>query len=166
MALLTPFQTVGPFLTLGLKSGIDAAAPEDHERAITITGRLLDGAGQGVPDGVLELWQPELGQMQRALTDDAGTFIARTIKPQPSPAADGRVQAPHIDVRVLGRGILTEYLTRIYFADELLTAADPVLQLVPEERRSTLVATPIAAATYRLDVVLQGEHETVFFDFV
>jgi protocatechuate 3,4-dioxygenase, alpha subunit len=67
---------------------------------------------------------------------------------------------------VLGRGILTEYLTRIYFADELLTVADPVLQLVPDDRRETLIATPIAAATYRLDIVLQGENETVFFECV
>src|SRR4029077_10728447 len=128
--LVTPFQTVGPFLTLGLRSGVEISAPADHERAIVMTGRLLDGAGQGVPDGVLELWQPELGHVQRALTDDEGTFVARTIKPEPSPGPDGRVQAPHIVVRVLGRGILTEYLTRFYFADELLTAADPVLHLV------------------------------------
>jgi len=166
MALLTPFQTVGPFLTLGINGDGDGHVPADHERAITMTGRLLDGAGQGVPDGVLELWQPELPHVQRALTGDDGTFAAHTIKPEPSPGPDGRVQAPHIAVRVLGRGILTEYLTRIYFADELLTAADPVLQLVPDERRSTLIATPIAAATYRLDIVLQGENETVFFDFV
>ena len=164
MAGVTPFQTVGPFLTLGLRAGVDIAAPADHERAITITGRLLDGAGQGVPDGVLELWQPEVGHVQRALTREEGTFVAHTIKPEPSPGPDGLVQAPHIVVRVLGRGILTEYLTRFYFADELLTAADPVLQLVPENRRSTLIAAPIAAGTYRLDVVLQGENETVFFE--
>jgi protocatechuate 3,4-dioxygenase alpha subunit len=162
MAIVTPFQTVGPFLQLGLRSGVETPAFPDGVHRIAITGRLLDGAGLAVPDGVLELWHPALGQVQRALTDGDGVFVVETIKPDPV-GLDGSVNAPHIVVRVLGRGILTEYLTRIYFADELLTAADPVLQLVPEHRRATLIATPVSAGTYQLDVVLQGENETVFF---
>jgi protocatechuate 3,4-dioxygenase alpha subunit len=165
MAMITPFQTVGPFLKLGLRAGVEKPIFADEGRAIAISGRLLDGAGDGVPDGVLEVWHPDLPEVRRALTGADGAFVVATLKPEATPLPDGRVQAPHLVVRVLARGILTEYLTRIYFADELLTPADPVLQLVPEERRSTLIATPVAAAAYRLDIVLQGPKETVFFDF-
>ena len=164
MAMITPFQTVGPFLKLGLRDGVDPPAFGEDARTLVVTGRLLDGAGEGVPDGVLEVWHPELHKVQRALTVGDGTFTVETVRPQPTPGPDGRVQAPHLVARVLARGILTEYLTRIYFADELLTGADPVLQLVPEARRHTLIATPVSADTFRFDIVLQGENETVFFD--
>jgi protocatechuate 3,4-dioxygenase, alpha subunit len=164
VAAVTPFQTVGPFLRLGLRDGLARPAHPRGARVIAITGRLLDGAGEGVPDGFLEFWHPGQPRVQRAATENDGTFAVETIKPEATPGPGGVDQAPHLVVRVLGRGILTEYLTRIYFADESRNAVDPVLQLVPAHRRETLIASPVTEGAYRLDIVLQGEGETVFFD--
>jgi protocatechuate 3,4-dioxygenase alpha subunit len=163
MALVTPFQTVGPFLTLGLRDGVGTPARVD-DRTVVVTGRLIDGAGAGVPDGVLEVWHAGQRHLVRAATADDGTFIVQTIRPGPVAATDSGGQAPHLAVRVLARGILTEYLTRIYFSDEPANATDAVLQLVPADRRGTLIADRAADGTYRFDVVLQGGNETVFFD--
>ena len=161
MAGLTPFQTVGPFLSLGLRVGTESGA--DAGAAITISGRLLDGDGQGIPDGVLEFWHPHLTMLRRSLTAPDGSFLVRVSRPQ-ALQADGRTHAPHLAVRVLGRGILTQYYTRLYFPDEASTATDPILALVPETRRHTLIATALSPGEYRFDVVVQGAGETVFFD--
>lgn len=164
MPMLTPFQTVGPFLRLGLRVGTAGVAVPQGQRRLLIRGRLVDGNGQGIPDGVLELWHPALPEFQRALVDDEGAFVIETMKPSAIPGPEGRQQAPHFVVRVLGRGILTQYITRMYFADESQNAADPILSLVPEPRRQTLIAMPAATDAYTFDVVVQGERETVFFD--
>jgi protocatechuate 3,4-dioxygenase, alpha subunit len=163
MAGLTPFQTVGPFLSLGLCAGL-SPADADAEPTIEISGRLLDGHGQPVPDGALEFWHPTFRDLRRALTTDEGTFRVSVTPPRAVDGPDGSVQAPHVAVRVLGRGILTQYLTRVYFPNEPLNANDPVLNRVPVERRPTLMAEPIGDRAFRFDVVLQGAHETVFFD--
>ena len=165
VAILTPFQTVGPYLGLGLRLGLGRVPIADDRHRILVTGRLLDGAGNGIPDGVLELWHPDCRLVQRALTDDDGAFVVETMKPGATLTPDRREQAPHLVVRVLGRGILTEYITRIYFADEpAKNAGDPVLALVPESRKSTLIASLASPHAYHLDVILQGPNETVFFD--
>jgi protocatechuate 3,4-dioxygenase alpha subunit len=162
MTGLTPFQTVGPYLSLGLRTGITPITTADP--AIVIRGLLLDGAGQGIPDGVLEFWHPHAGEVRRGLTADDGSFEVTLAQPRPIDGPDGRSQAPHVAVRVLGRGILTQYYTRLYFPGEPLNDADAVLQLVPASRRGTLVAAPVGPRTYRFDVIVQGEGETVFFD--
>ena len=94
-------------------------------------------------------------------------FRFTTIKPGPVPGPKGAMQAPHLVVTVLMRGLLKHLLTRIYFPDDPGNAADPILQLVPEERRATLVAkrSAQAKATLQWNLILQGENETVFFDF-
>ena len=163
MAGLTPFQTAGPFLSLGLRAGIGSGETEAGS-LITIRGRLLDGGGQGIPDGVLEFWHPHLDALHRSLTAADGSFEVGLSRPRGVAGADGRPQAPHIAIHVLGRGILTQYYTRLYFADDPLSGADPILQLVPEVRRHTLIATPLSPGEYRFDIVVQGESETVFFD--
>ena len=163
MAGLTPFQTVGPFLSLGLHVGF-APHEEDSGTLLTIRGRLLDGDGQGIPDGVLEFWHPHLTALRRSLTAPDGSFDVTLSRPHAVERADGRPQAPHVAVRVLGRGILTQYYTRLYLHDDPLTAIDPILQLVPEARRHTLIATPLSPNEYRFDVIVQGEDETVFFE--
>jgi protocatechuate 3,4-dioxygenase alpha subunit len=152
MSSLTPFQTVGPYWSIGLRVGFGGLAATYVGDRVKIRGRLIDGAGAGIPDGLLEWWHPGLPEVQRSTTEDGGSFVIETAK------------APHIAVRVLGRGIQTQYLTRVYFADEPDVASDPVLKLVPEHRRHTLLAQPTAVGEYSFNVVVQGENETVFFD--
>src|SRR5258708_11323886 len=103
----------------------------------------------------------------RCGTDANGDYCFETIRPGPVPDPDGRTQAPHILLAVFGRGMLMHLYTRIYFGGEAVNAAEPVLALVPAERRETLIAERQpgnAIAVYRLDIHLTGDNETVFFD--
>jgi protocatechuate 3,4-dioxygenase, alpha subunit len=162
----TPSQTVGPYLAIGLPwpDGPDVV-PEGTPGRIRISGRLFDGDGEVIPDGMIETWQAdpdgEFGTgfrgFGRSATDDEGAWHIYTVKP--GPLGDG--QAPHIDVSVFARGMLNRCVTRIYFADSD-NAGDPVLESVPEARRHTLVAQD-GPDGYRFDVHVQGEGETVFF---
>jgi protocatechuate 3,4-dioxygenase, alpha subunit len=181
----TPSQTVGPYLAIVLPwaDGPQVAAP-GSAGLLTISGRLTDGAGEPVPDGLVEVWQagpdgridhPDdpRGAARRAgfrgfgrcPTGGDGGFAFHTVKPGPLPAGDGRVEAPHLDVSVFARGLLRRLVTRIYFPDEVAAnAADPVLAgLQPWERR-LLTAVPLGAGGLRFDIRLQGDDETPFFE--
>jgi protocatechuate 3,4-dioxygenase alpha subunit len=103
----------------------------------------------------------------RCGTDRTGGFFFETIKPGPVPDPDGKPQAPHVVLAIFGRGMLLHLYTRIYFDGEAANAEDPVLALVPADRRATLIAKRKAGSdhpTYSLDIHLQGDKETVFFD--
>lgn len=163
MGGLTPFQTVGPYLHLGLRAGLEPMTIAGSTGAIVLEGRLLDGAGAGIPDGALEFWSPGFDAIGRVWTGPDGAYRLTTMKPLAWLDEAGSVHAPHFGVRVLARGILTQYLTRVYFADEPDNARDFVLQGVPPDRRDTLIATT-SPSGYHLDIVVQGERETVFFD--
>ncbi len=139
---------------------------------IVLEGVVLDAAGQVVPDAMIEIWQADSAGRYadgssnsgfigfgRSSTSEDGVYRFRTIRP-------GRVddvQAPHIAVGVFGRGLLKRLATRVYFEDEAANADDPILALVPAERRGTLIARK-RGDVWRFDIVLQGEAETVFFD--
>ena len=171
---ITPAQTVGPFLSLGLAwpdgpHVVDPAAPG----AVRIAGRLFDGNRDPVGDGMIETWQadPDGGFSRegfrgfgRCLTDPNGAWEIVTLKPGPLPAPDGTVEAPHLDVSVFARGLLHRLVTRIYFSDEdAANAQDPALCALPDNAaRATLIADA-AEGGYRLDIHLQGPDETVFF---
>ena len=172
----------------------DLAGADVHGERIEITGRVLDADGNTVPDAVLELWQansygkyahPEDGQNKpmdsgfsgfgRIATDDQGRFRFTTIRPGqvPAPEMSGKaatawapLQAPHINVSVCTRGLLRRLVTRIYFPDESANATDFALLKVDPARRSTLIAKRLAnsPSKFEWDLVLQGPHETVFFD--
>jgi protocatechuate 3,4-dioxygenase alpha subunit len=179
-------QTIGPYLRIGLEwMVIEDLAPQGvaGER-VQIHGKILDADGKPVNDAAVEIWQangdgkyasPEDPQDKplesafrgygRSLTDEAGAFRFRTIKPCRVPGLDGKPQAPHITVTIFMRGLLKQLQTRIYFPDDPANAADPVLNLVPAERRATLVARKRADGALEWNVVLQGKNETVFFDF-
>jgi protocatechuate 3,4-dioxygenase alpha subunit len=151
---------------------------------IRVEGCVVDGDGKVLPDALVEIWQaddqgryahPADRRQQasnsfrgfgRCPTDKDGRFCFETIKPGAVPGPDGTTQAPHINVGVFSRGILKRLFTRIYFADEPANARDPILALVPAERRSTLMARPEAKnpSVFRFDIRLQGADETVFFD--
>jgi protocatechuate 3,4-dioxygenase alpha subunit len=192
---ITPSQTVGPFFKYGLTPNgqydwNDAftgnlVTPDASGERIRIEGRVFDGEGQPVPDAMLEIWQADAQgrfadpQDKRALpnakfrgfgrsgTDANGTFVFDTVKPGSVPDPDGKPQAPHVLLAVFARGMLRHLYTRVYFADEAGNGSDPVLALVPVDRRATLIAAREAGngnAVYRLDLHLQGENETVFFD--
>jgi protocatechuate 3,4-dioxygenase alpha subunit len=182
----TPSQTVGPFFSIGLDRLNRANLAEGSVgQRLVIHGRVLDGDGQAVPDAVLEIWQadadgryhhPEHAGPQndatpffgfgRIPTDAQGQFSFTTIKPGPVHSPDGKPQAPHLQISLFMRGLLRQLVTRIYFPDEPLNASDPVLQIVPESRRDTLIARPTKheQTTLEWNVCLQGGNETVFFD--
>jgi protocatechuate 3,4-dioxygenase, alpha subunit len=184
---LTPSQTVGPFLHLILPwpDGPDVVPP-DAARRIVISGRVLDGDGNGLADALVETWQadpdghfahpddprgvvaPAVAGFRgfgRAATGNDGGYAIATVKPGGLPTGEGGVEAPHLDVSVFARGLLDRVVTRIYFDDEpAANAADPVLAALPDpERRGTLVADTEPGG-YRFDIRLQGDRETVFFD--
>ena len=174
--LQTPSQTVGPYFAYGLTPeqyrydftswATSDMIPEteiNDPDTITITGRVLDGAGAPIPDAMIELWQDDGGQQLfgRCGTgaDPQNRFIFRTKKPQP---VDGN--APFFTVIVFMRGQLIHSFTRLYFSDEVsLNANDPVLSEVPEARRNTLMAVK-NGAVYQFDIRMQGDKETVFFE--
>ncbi|MEV4536121.1 protocatechuate 3,4-dioxygenase subunit alpha [Asanoa sp. NPDC049518] len=182
--MTTPSQTVGPFFALGLPwpDGPYAVA-EDLPGAFWLRGVVLDGAGEPVPDALIEIWQADpAGRFDhpddprgavatagfrgfaRCPTDTDGRYAIRTVKPGPVPGPDGILQAPHIDVSLLARGLLDRLVTRVYFPDEAANADDPVLARVDPVRRSTLIAKETDDG-YAFDITMQGDHETVFFAF-
>lgn len=187
MSRLTPFSTVGPFFKLLVRDraeGTDClVTAATRGNRITIEGTLRDGAGAPIDDGLVEIWQadaegrfhhpedfqeavadPAFDGFGRAATGQDGAFTFQTIKPGRVPGPDGAPQAPHVLVSVMARGIMSRCWTRLYFEDEPANAEDAVLQIVPPERRETLLARRVAEGRYRFDIVVQGNGETVFFD--
>jgi protocatechuate 3,4-dioxygenase, alpha subunit len=192
---LTPSQTVGPFFKYGLTPNgqydwndaftNDLVTSDVSGERIRVQGRVFDGDGAPVPDCMLEIWQADAQgrfsdpQDKRALpnssfrgfgrcgTDPNGFYAFDTIKPGPVPDPDGTPQAPHLLLAVFARGMLLQLYTRIYLGGEAANAADPVLALVPADRRGTLIAVREPGngnAVYHLDIRLQGDNETVFFE--
>ncbi|MEM7374653.1 MAG: protocatechuate 3,4-dioxygenase subunit alpha [Bacteroidota bacterium] len=184
----TPSQTVGPFFAYGLTpeqyrysltsvAHPDIVDPEMGGAHILITGQVFDGEGKTVGDAMLEFRQANHeGTYSKRAEDDfmgfgrvgtgteqAHRYEIRTIKPGSKPG-----QAPHIDVTLFMRGMLNHLYTRIYFSDETeANAHDPILQLVPEDRQASLIATRKEVngrLIYHFDIYMQGEQETVFFD--
>jgi protocatechuate 3,4-dioxygenase alpha subunit len=172
----TTSQTIGPYLRIGLEwMVIEDLAPQGAAgERVQINGKIVDADGNPVNDAAVEIWQANSqGQYAdksfrgygRSLTDDSGAFRFRTIKPGRVPGPGGKLQAPHVTVTIFMRGLLKQLQTRLYFPDDAANAEDPVLNLVPVERRATLVAKKRGDAALEWNVVLQGKNETVFFDF-
>jgi len=165
--------------------GNNLVTPDVSGERIRIVGQVFDGDGKPVPDSMMEIWQadaqgrfadPQDGSaiqnaafkgFGRCGSDSDGGFSFHTVKPGSVPGPDGKPQAPHILLAVFARGMTQQAITRIYFAGEPANATDQILALVPAARRATLIAKREAgegAVTYRFDVHLQGDDETVFFD--
>ena len=180
----TPSQTVGPYLSIGLTwPDGPYVVPEDTPGAFWIRGRLLDGAGEPVPDGMVETWQcdpdgrfdhpddargaaapsvPGFRGFSRCGTDAEGRWALLTVRPGRLPDGDGGLQAPHLDVSVFARGLLDRVVTRIYFDGDPGNADDPVLALAGP-RAGALLARQTVDGTWRFDIHLRGDDESVFF---
>jgi protocatechuate 3,4-dioxygenase alpha subunit len=188
----TPSQTAGPFVHIGTVPASAGLRTRSHEQLnilagastpgerIVIEGIIHDGSGALVTDAMIEIWQADgdgrygsaaFGGWGRAVSDfDTGLYRFETIKPGTVPFHDGRPQGPHVAFSIFARGINIHLQTRMYFPEEeAANATDPVLQAVGEP---ALIETLIARRhergnemVYRFDIHLQGERETVFFDF-
>lgn len=195
MAGLTPSQTVGPWFAYGLVPNHEydwsdlatgnLLTPDVAGERIRIEGRVVDGDGNPMPDAMIEIWQADsqgryahprdsrgrtnssFKGFGRVGTNASGEYRFDTIKPGAVPGPNGAAQAPHILVAFYARGLLTHMYTRIYFEGEKANDSDPVLALVPPDRRATLIAKRSggpAEPVYRFDIRVQGGDETVFFD--
>lgn len=184
----TPSQTVGPFFHLGCTENASCGTlvtDATKGERIRLTCRVLDGDGVPIPDAMLEVWQanaegrynhPEDTQQKaldpafrgfgRLASDANGICVFETIKPGRMPGNDGTMQSPHVNVSVFARGVLKRLPTRIYFAGDPANAEDPILDLVPADRRATLLARNAADSPgdWRFEIRLCGQNETVFFD--
>ncbi len=193
MMIQSPSQTVGPYFAQGLLregdqvfTNVLVSENTEGER-IRIEGAVFDAEGRPIEDAMIEIWQanshgrynhpldeqdrpldPEFMGHGRASTDTKGYYRFETIKPGSVPGPDNSAQAPHINVIVFARGMLSHAFTRIYFEDETLNQADSVLMSIEDPaHRNTLIARREEAegvAIYRFDIHFQGEHETAFFD--
>jgi protocatechuate 3,4-dioxygenase, alpha subunit len=157
----TSSQTVGPFVEIGCTYlATDRLSAEAN---VMVRGRVIDGDGEIVPDYMLEIWQPVSdGQtvFARVMPLADGSFSFRAILTSPTVT-----EAPHLVLLVFMRGLLKPVLTRMYFPNDARNDNDPVLSLVPLDRRSTLVAVAGTDGSLEWNVVLQGERETVFFEW-
>jgi protocatechuate 3,4-dioxygenase, alpha subunit len=183
----TPSQTVGPYFRMELTTDEHCvrcvAGPHVKGERAWITFRVLDGDGVPVNDAMLEIWQadsngkynhpddPQPKQLDpgwigfgRLGAGEDGRCVLETIKP--GRVSNGTLQAPHLSVAVFARGMLKQLYTRVYFAGDAANDEDPILQLVPQDRRDTLLAQrdPARPGHWMFDVRLQGDLETVFFD--
>ena len=159
--------------------------PDVSGDKIRIEGAVLDGDGLPVNDAMIEIWQADaqgryanprdnralpnakFKGFGRSSTDKQGVFAFDTIKPGAAPGPGGKPQAPHVVFCIYSRGMLRQIYTRMYFSDEAANATDPVLTIVPTDRRGTLIATKEnkgGQTLYRFDIRVQGDNETVFFD--
>ncbi len=163
--------------------GARMVGPDTAGERIAVAIRVFDGAGAPVRDAVVEIWQADAaglypgrgerrgdadphftGWGRRAAGED-GALRFETIKPGRVPYADGRPQAPHLQVWIVARGINLGLHTRMYFADEAAAnAEDPVLCRVDVAPRATTLVAVRDGGGYRFDIHLQGPAETVFFD--
>ena len=188
----TPSQTAGPYVHIGLmptyagnpgyydaEIGTSPITEGVQGEVIEITGSVIDGTGWALRDALIESWQadargrfageagadPAVSGLCRFAADAvSGEFTLRTVKPGPVPARGGRMQAPHISLWIVARGINIGLQTRIYFEDED-NAADPLLARIEQRPRvETLIAKRTAPGKYRFDIRLQGAGETVFLD--
>lgn len=186
-------QTAGPYVHIGCTpnfAGIEGVYPEDlgqrmisegaRGEPITLTGVIYDGDGTPMRDAMIEAWQPDAAGLfssqdgadpavsgfGRCPCDaQTGEYRFETVKPGRVAFADGRLQAAHITLWIVARGINLGLHTRAYFADDAALDSDPVLARIEHKSRiPTILAQPNGKGIYEMDIRIQGDRETIFFD--
>lgn len=168
---------------------LNLAPPKGPVRGevIILEGVVYDADGKPAPDIMIEIWQANAAGRYaspdddrtgipldegfigfgRASTSEEGLYRFKTVLPGAVPGPGNSRQAPHIAVSVFGRGLIKRLATRVYFEGQAANETDPILALVPADRRDTLTARKAPGGdggAWRFDIILQGERETVFFD--
>jgi protocatechuate 3,4-dioxygenase alpha subunit len=172
MPIATSSQTIGPYWhLLEEKDWADLTRFGAQGRKVTLIGTVVDGDGLPVADGCVEIWQADPPASEsfpgfgRGGTDAEGNFRFLTLAPGPVPGRGNTLQAPHFAITIFARGLLKGLVTRAYLEGEALNETDPLLSSVEDRaRRETLIAKRVDATTWRMDVRLQGDGETVFLD--
>ncbi len=164
--------------------GVRMVNEETNGERITVKMRILDGTGSVIKDAMIEIWQADADGLYNSPSEprgradpnftgwgrqpsdmETGVFTFETIKPGRVPMPDGRLQAPHISLWIVARGINLGLQTRMYFGDEQqANAQDPILTRLEHHNRVPTLIAPRNGNTYTFDIHLQGENETVFFD--
>ncbi|ARS68007.1 protocatechuate 3,4-dioxygenase subunit alpha [Sinorhizobium meliloti] len=193
----TASQTAGPYVHIGLtpnfcgiggvyEGDLGASMVNDKTlgQRITVTGRVIDGAGMPLRDALLEIWQADAAGLYNSpselrgtadpnftgwgrspTSDEGGVFTFETVKSGRVPFRDGRLMAPHISIWIVARGINIGLHTRMYFPDEAAAnAEDPLLARIEHRHRAETLVAAGQAPNYVFDIHLQGEKETVFLD--
>jgi len=167
----TASQTIGPYWhLLEEPNWWDLTRFGATGEKIVLTGRITDGDDLPVSDACVELWQPVPPASPvwqgwgRAATDVHGVYRFVTLRPGPIPGAGNALQAPHVALTLLSRGLLKALFTRSYFDGDPRNADDPFLSSLDASRRETVIAQLEGSDVWRLDIRLQGEKETVFLD--
>jgi len=194
----TPSQTVGPFFPAHFISPgdndltrVDNPARRAQGERIYIGGRIFEARRIPRWNCIVEVWQADangcfahpndprnaeadadfMGWGRRA-SDDDGWYDFITVKPGGYlDPLTGKRRAPHINVAVMGSGLMRRLVTSFFFPDEPDNADDPVFAAITDaDARARLVLkpaqlerAPAGARSYTLDLVLQGEEETPFF---
>ena len=187
----TPSQTIGPFFAYcltspdyGYKLIANNIIEQDSGNKIEVSGKVLDGDQNPIPDAMLEIWQadpegkfprarnnldPSIMGFARTETNLDGSFLFQSVKPGVFKNSTGVVQAAHINLNLFARGLIAHLTTRIYFSDEESTYLDPLMSYIPDQRRKTLIAQLESSegdcSYYNFDINLQGENETVFLEW-
>ena len=167
MSKITTSQTIGPFSHEAWKWAAELSAAV--EGPITISGIIYDGAGTPINDAQIESWQPaaavaEAAQaipgFRRLPSGEKGEFTLRLqdVKPEAG--------QPFVYVTVFARGLVKHQFTAVFLEDDAALPKSAILDQVPGARRPTLIATKTAPGQYRWDIHMQGDQETVFFDYV
>jgi protocatechuate 3,4-dioxygenase alpha subunit len=165
MSNITTSQTIGPFSHEAWKwaTELNPAAG-----AITIRGVIYDGAGAPINDAQIESWQPaaasaesaaDLPGFRRVPSGEDGGFTLQLSK------VDQTAGEPVAYVTVFARGLVKHQFTAVFLADDAGVSQSAILDQVPAARRATLLAERNADGSYRWDIHMQGERETVFFDY-
>lgn len=167
---ITTTQTVGPFFHEAWRWASDATAAQLHAAdCVTVSGIIRDGAGVAINDAVIEAWLPDVAPAEqeqllpgfrRVPSNDDGVF--QIALPRPAIAAAG---TPALYVTVFARGLVKHQFSAVFLEDDADLASSPFLNQVPAARRATLVARRTGQDAYTWDIHMQGEHETVFFDY-
>ena len=159
-------HTIGPFFPADyfqpgdndLTRLSNEVEPTTKGTPFVLSGAIRKEGAEPVANAIVELWQadsegrfrhpedpeadkadPDFLGWGRAWSTAEGAYSFRSIRPG-SYEENGRKRAPHLNILVMGIGLMRTVETTLFFPEfPEYNAADPVLAVLPEDRRHMLV---------------------------